>query len=80
VPNREKVSRWIKIIDVLLTSSNKTAAPSIMGDGLDFRPFRFIGLGAEVRDFLSCNPDLNVALNSSIQDNVVASGAVILHS
>jgi hypothetical protein len=49
------------------------------GGGLDFRLFRFIGLRAEVRDFLSGNPDLNVALNSSIQHNVVASGGVILH-
>jgi hypothetical protein len=49
------------------------------GGGLDFRLFRFIGLRAEVRDFLSGNPDLNVALNSSTQHNVVASAGVILH-
>jgi hypothetical protein len=48
------------------------------GGGLDFRVFRFIGLRAEVRDFLSGNPDLNVKLNSSTQHNVVASGGVIL--
>jgi hypothetical protein len=48
------------------------------GGGLDFRLFRFIGLRVEVRDFLSGNPDLNVALNSSTQHNVVASGGLIL--
>jgi len=49
------------------------------GSGLDFRLFRFIGLRVEVRDFLSGNPDLNVALNSSTQHNVVAGAGVILH-
>ena len=48
------------------------------GGGLDFRLFRFVGLRAEVRDFLSGNPDLNAKLNSSTQHNVVASGGVIL--
>jgi len=48
------------------------------GGGLDFRLFRFIGLRAEVRDFLSGNPDLNAKLNSSTQHNIVASGGVIL--
>ena len=48
------------------------------GGGLDFRLFRFIGLRAEVRDFLSGNPGLNIALNSSTQHNVVASGGVVL--
>ena len=48
------------------------------GGGLDFRLFRFIGLRAEVRDFLSGNPDLNAKLNSSAQHNVVASGGLIL--
>lgn len=48
------------------------------GGGLDFRLFRFIGLRGEVRDFLSGNPDLNVALNSGTQHNIVASGGVIL--
>jgi Outer membrane protein beta-barrel domain len=48
------------------------------GGGLDFRLFRFIGLRAEVRDFLSGNPRLNVKLNSSTQHNVVASGGLIL--
>ena len=48
------------------------------GGGLDFRLFRFIGLRAEVRDFLSGNPDLNVKLNSSTQHNVVPSGGLIL--
>jgi hypothetical protein len=45
---------------------------------LDFKLFRFIGLRGEVRDFLSGNPDLNVALNSGTQHNIVASGGVIL--
>jgi hypothetical protein len=48
------------------------------GGGLDFRLFRFIGLRAEVRDFLSGNPGLNAKLNSSTQHNVVASGGLIL--
>ena len=48
------------------------------GGGLDFRLLRFIGLRAEVRDFLSGNPDLNAKLNSSTQHNVVASGGLIL--
>lgn len=48
------------------------------GGGLDFSLFRFIGLRAEVRDFLSGNPGLNVALNSGTQHNVVASGGLIM--
>jgi hypothetical protein len=48
------------------------------GGGLDYRLFRFIGLRGEVRDFFSGNPNLNVALNSSTQHNVVASGGIIL--
>jgi hypothetical protein len=48
------------------------------GGGLDFRLFRFLGLRAEIRDFLSGNPDLNAKLNSSTQHNIVASGGVIL--
>ena len=48
------------------------------GAGLDFRISRFIGLRGEVRDFLSGNPGLNAALNSSTQHNLVASGGVIL--
>ena len=49
------------------------------GGGLDYRLFRFIGLRGEVRDFFSGNPNLNVALSSSTQHNVVASGGIILH-
>jgi hypothetical protein len=48
------------------------------GGGLDYRLFRFIGLRGEVRDFFSGNPNLNVALNSSVQHNVVASGGIVL--
>jgi hypothetical protein len=48
------------------------------GGGLDYRLFRFIGLRGEVRDFFSGNPDLNVALSSGSQHNVVASGGIIL--
>jgi hypothetical protein len=48
------------------------------GGGLDFRLFSFLGLRAEVRDFLSGNPDLNAKLNSSTQHNIVASGGVVL--
>jgi len=48
------------------------------GGGLDYRLFRFIGLRGEVRDFFSGNPNLNVALNSSTEHNVVASGGITL--
>jgi hypothetical protein len=48
------------------------------GGGLDYRLFRFIGLRGEVRDFFSGNPNLNTALSSSTQHNVVASGGIIL--
>ena len=46
------------------------------GGGLDYKVFRFLGLRGEVRDFLSGNPNLNVALSSSTQHNVVASGGI----
>jgi len=49
------------------------------GGGLDYRLFRSIGLRGEIRDFFSGNPNLNVALSSSTQHNIVASGGVILH-
>ena len=49
------------------------------GGGLDYRLFRFVGLRGEVRDFFSGNPNLNVALSTSTQHNVVASGGLILH-
>jgi hypothetical protein len=45
---------------------------------LDYRLFRFIGLRGEVRDFFSGNSNLNVALNSSTEHNVVASGGITL--
>jgi len=35
------------------------------GGGLDYRLFRFFGLRGEVRDSVSSNPNLNVALSSS---------------
>jgi hypothetical protein len=46
------------------------------GGGLNYRLFRFLGLRGEVRDFVSGNPNLNVALSSSTQHNVVASGGI----
>jgi hypothetical protein len=49
------------------------------GGGLDYRLFRFVGLRGEVRDFFSGNPNLNVALSTSAQHNVVASNGLILH-
>ena len=49
------------------------------GGGVDYKLFRFIGLRGGVRDFLSGNPNLNVALSSSSQHNVVASGGITLH-
>jgi opacity protein-like surface antigen len=48
------------------------------GGGLDYRLFRFIGLRGEVRDFFSGNPNLNNALSSTTQHNVVASGGIVL--
>jgi len=48
------------------------------GGGLDYRLFRFIGLRGEIRDFFSGNPNLNNALSSGTQHNVVASGGIIL--
>jgi len=46
------------------------------GGGLDYRLFRSFGLRGEVRDFVSGNPNLNVALSSSTQHNIVASGGI----
>jgi len=46
------------------------------GGGLDYSLFRFFGLRGEVRDFVSGNPNLNVALSSSTQHNIVASGGI----
>jgi hypothetical protein len=48
------------------------------GGGLDYKLFRFIGLRGEVRDFFTGNPNLNAALSSSTQHNVVASGGITL--
>lgn len=44
--------------------------------GLDYKLFRFLGLRAEVRDLVSGNPNLNVALSSSVQHNLVSSGGI----
>ncbi|HLZ12191.1 MAG TPA: hypothetical protein VKP58_06360 [Candidatus Acidoferrum sp.] len=62
------------------TNTNKFLNRGVFdyGGGLDYRLFRFLGLRGEVRDFFSGNPNLNVALDSSTQHNVVASGGVIL--
>jgi hypothetical protein len=49
------------------------------GGGLDFRLFRFIGFRAEVRDFYSGNPNVNVHLDSIAQHSVVTSGGIVLH-
>jgi hypothetical protein len=46
------------------------------GGGLDYRLFWFFGLRGEVRDFVSGNPNLNAALSSSTQHNIVASGGI----
>jgi hypothetical protein len=46
------------------------------GGGVDYRLFRFLGLRAEVRDLVSGNPNLNVALSSSTQHNVISSGEI----
>ena len=46
------------------------------GGGLDYRLSRFFGLRGEVSDFVSGNPNLNVALSSSTQHNIVASGGI----
>jgi len=49
------------------------------GGRVNYKLFRFFGLRGEVRDFLSGNPNLNVAL-SSTQHNVVASGVLAFAS
>ncbi len=49
------------------------------GGGLDYQLFRLFGLRGEVRDFVSGNPNLNVALSSSTQHNIVASGGISVH-
>jgi hypothetical protein len=61
-------------------TSNKFLSRGVFdfGGGMDYKLFRFIGLRGEVRDFLSGNPNLNVALSSSTQRNVVASGGITL--
>jgi len=48
------------------------------GGGVVYKLFRFFGLRGEVRDFLSGNPNLNVALSAGTQHNVVASGGISL--
>jgi len=48
------------------------------GSGVDYTLFRFLGLRAEVRDLVSGNPNLNVALASSTQHNVISSGGIIV--
>ena len=48
------------------------------GGGLDYTLFRFLGLRAEVRDLVSGNPNLNVALSSSTQHNLISSGGIII--
>lgn len=48
------------------------------GGGVDYTLFRFFGLRAEVRDLVSGNPNLNVALSSGTQHNVISSGGVIV--
>jgi hypothetical protein len=48
------------------------------GGGFDYRLFRFVGLRGEVRDFFSGNPNLKLALSTSTQHNLVASGGIIL--
>ncbi len=46
------------------------------GGGLDYQLFRLFGLRGEVRDFVSGNLNLNAALSSSTQHNIVASGGI----
>jgi len=48
------------------------------GGGVDYTLFRFLGLRAEVRDLVSGNPNLNVALSSSTQHNLISSGGIIV--
>jgi len=48
------------------------------GGGVDYTLFRFLGLRAEVRDLVSGNPNLNVALSSSTQHNLINSGGIIV--
>jgi hypothetical protein len=46
--------------------------------GVDYTLFRFLGLRAEVRDLVSGNPNLNVALSSSTQHTLISSGGIIV--
>jgi opacity protein-like surface antigen len=48
------------------------------GGGVDYTLFRFLGLRAEVRDLVSGNPNLNVALSSGTQHNIISSGGIIV--
>src|ERR1700756_3024002 len=48
------------------------------GGGLDYQLFRFVGLRGAVRDLFFGNPNLNLALSTGTQHNVVASGGIIL--
>jgi hypothetical protein len=48
------------------------------GGGVDYTLFRFLGLRGEVRDLVSGNPNLNVALSSSTQHNVISSGGIVV--
>lgn len=48
------------------------------GGGVDYTLLRFLGLRAEVRDLVSGNPNLNVALSSSTQHNLISSGGIIV--
>ena len=48
------------------------------GGGVDYTLFRFLGLRAEVRDLVSGNPNLNVALCSSTQHNLINGGGIIV--
>ncbi len=45
----------------------------------NYQLFRLFGLRGEVRDSVSGNPNLNVALSSSTQHNIVASGGISVH-
>jgi len=61
------------------TNRNLNRGVFDFGGGVDYRLFRFLVLRAEVRDFFSGNPNLNTALSSSTQHNVVASGGITIH-
>ena len=47
------------------------------GIGADYRVWRFVSVRAEIRDYVSGNPALNVELDGSLQHNVIPKGGIV---